>query len=548
MNNGYIQRRNLLLSSILRHAARHHGRAEVITHPGGSGTAVRLGYQAIEARCRRLAGSLRALGIGAGDRVSSLAWNDHRHFELYYGVTGIGAILNTINVRLSLADIGYVLENARSSALFVDHSLLPIVTELAPRFPRELRDIVVIAGPAEDLPLPAGIRVHAYEDLVDERHELSEWPDFDEDAACFLAYTSGTSGRPKGVLHSHRSVTLACYTVNTADMYGLRAVDRVLPAAQMYHAMGWLLPYCAPMVGATLVLTGRTLDGAGLYEILQAERVSMAFAVPTVWMGLLDHVESRRLGLDFLKRAHFGGAPVTEALMRRFETLGIRVTQSWGMTEAGPVGVFNAPTPESEKLTGDARLSVELKQGRPPFNMSIRIVDEAGAELAWDGKSMGRFNVSGPMVISRYFGSSDRSAFDGDWLDTGDVATIDPNGFVKLVDRTKDVIKSGGEWISSIEIENAVAAHAGVAEAAVVGIAHPKWGERPLLVIVFRPGARVDQQEILRFLEGKIANWWRPDSMVVVEALPRTSIGKIDKRELRAAYANLYEPSGGATD
>jgi fatty-acyl-CoA synthase len=537
-----MQRHELMLSSIIRHAARQHGGSEVVSFMA-DGVVHRINYFDLERRCRRLAGSMQGLGVCFGDRVGTLAWNDFRHFELYYGVSGTGAVLNTVNVRLADDDVAYVINHADSKVLFVDPSLIPLLRRIAPLVRDTVRHVVVMSDQATDPDLPTGMQVHCYEELMARGDDSYVWPEFDEDSASVLTYTSGTTGRPKGVLYSHRATMLQSYAVNGADAFGLRAVDRILSCASMYHATAWTLPYSAPMVGASIVLPGRRLDGANLYRMIEGERVTFAFGVPTIWAGFFDHLRSTGGQLSTLKRVLAGGAPMTRLLIETFREYGVRAETQWGMTEC-VLTAYNAPVAATVDFEGDALIEMMLRQGRPLFGADLNIADDDGNELPRDGEAFGTLLTRGHYMIREYYRQGSEGAADADnWFSSGDVATIDENGFVHLVDRAKDLIKSGGEWISSITLEGIASNHPDVSEAAVIAAEHPKWGERPLLLVVPREGREVSTDSLLAHFKDKVASWWIPDEVLVVAQLEHTAVGKLNKRVLRARYGNHYSES-----
>jgi acyl-CoA synthetase (AMP-forming)/AMP-acid ligase II len=536
---GLMQDRPLLISSLITHAARHHARAEVISKTI-EGTIHRTCYAEVERRSRRLARVLQRLDVAAHDRVATLAWNGFRHLELYYAISGAQAVCHTINPRLPPDDIAYIVNDAQDCLIFADTSSAALIEAVAPRVRASVRAVVFMTARAHmpDIPLPEGMDLYCYEDLMAGADEDYAWPAFDERTAAALCYTSGTTGRPKGVLYSHRSTLLHAYAVNSADVIGLSATDRILPVVPMFHVNAWGIPYGAPMVGAALVLPGRHLDGASLCELMNAERVTVSSGVPTVWLGLLQHLRSSGMRLATVRRLTIGGSACPRMLIEAFDDeYGIRVHQGWGMTELSPVGTYNAPTQATADLTGEAELRLREKQGRALYGIDLRIVDDAGAELPWDGAHSGHLQVRGPWVCSAYYGGAPGSALDPDgWFGTGDVATIDADGTMEITDRAKDVIKSGGEWISSVQLENIAVAHPDVAEAAIVAAAHPKWDERPLLVVVAKPGRAIDKAGVLAIYRGKVPNWWLPDDVVVLDELPHTATGKVHKLTLRERF------------
>jgi len=535
---GLMQPRPLLLSSIIAHAARHHGGGEVVSMMDGS--LHRSTYAEVERRARRLARVLQGLGVQPGDRVATLAWNGCRHLELFYAVCGMGAVCHTVNPRLAPDDIALVMRDAGDCVLFADLDFAGLAAGLAPRVP-SLRAVVAMGGDgqAPDLPLPAGVTLAGYEALMAEATEDYAWPSFDENTASVLCYTSGTTGRPKGVLYSHRSAMLHAYAANMADVFGLRATDRVLAAAPMFHATGWALPYCAPMAGAALILPGRHLDGASLVRMLNEERVTFSAGVPTVWLGLLQQLRTSGERLRTLKRLAIGGSACPQLLIEALGEYGVEVQHAWGMTETSPVVTYNTPVPATAHLPPEDAIRLRLKQGRAVCGTDIRVVDGAGAELPWNGVAFGDLQARGHWVCRAYLNRGEDGAADAEgWFNTGDVATIDPHGYAEMVDRSKDVIKSGGEWISSIQLENVAVSHPDVAEAAIIAARHPKWMERPLLLVVPRAGCTPDPRSILALYDGAVASWWRPDDVVVVDELPHTATGKLNKLALRARYAD----------
>jgi fatty-acyl-CoA synthase len=541
---GLMQQQPLLVSWLLKHAARHHANAEVVSQ-AGPGVIHRSTWADTERRARRLVRVLQGLGIGAQDRVGTLAWNDHRHLETYYAASGMQAICHTINPRLSPDDIGYIVNHAGDSVLFADPGFAPLVATIAPNVSGSVRAVVMLTDAAgmPSIELPAGMRLLCYDELMAAADDDYDWPEFDENSASALCYTSGTTGRPKGVLYSHRSTVIHAYAIALPDVLDMRSTSRILPVVPMFHVNAWGIPYAAALTGAALILPGRHLDGASLTRLFNQERVTMSCGVPTVWLGLLQHTRSSGEKLTTVKRIMTGGSAAPPLLIEAFrDELGVAVEHGWGMTELSPVGTYNAPKPPQAGLTGEAAVKHMLKQGRVLAGIDMKIVDGDGRELPWDGRQFGDLMVRGPWVCSAYFGDAPGSACDADgWFATGDVATIDPDGYMEITDRSKDVIKSGGEWISSITLENIAVSHPDVAEAAVVAARHPKWDERPLLLVVPRPGHTVDPASVLGLYEGQVAKWWLPDAVVVLDELPHTATGKLLKTSLRDRFRDYYQ-------
>lgn len=543
---GQMQEHPLLVTMFLRHGAQHHPRREVVSVTVAEGTR-RLDYATCERRARKLASALERYGIRPGDRVGTMAWNSHRHLEAWYGISGMGAVTHTINPRLFAEQITYIINHAEDRLIFADITFLPVLEKIWPEL-RSVERVIVLCDGA-NLPETTLPRVTAYEDFIAEGAEDYAWPVLDERSAAGLCYTSGTTGNPKGVLYSHRALVLHAYGALLPDVFGLRAVDSLMAVVPMFHAVAWGIPYMAPAVGAKLVLPGGDLSGPTLHRLIREEGVTISAGVPTVWLGLLNHLREAGGDLAPLKRVVIGGSAAPRSMIETFEDrYGVSVGHAWGMTEMSPLGTLNTPTADVLELDRQGQLDVACKQGRAVVGVELRIADDDGRDLPWDGKSSGHLLVRGHWVVKRYF-KEDHDAVDSDgWFDTGDVAHIDPNGFLQITDRAKDIIKSGGEWISSIDLENAAMAHPDVAEAAVIGIPHEKWGERPLLVVVPRKGSAIDRKGMIDFLATRVARWWLPDDVVTVEEIPHTATGKIQKTALREQFKGYRLPAEEAAD
>jgi fatty-acyl-CoA synthase len=539
---GLMQDRPLLIQQLIDHAALNHGDTEIVSRRV-EGDIHRYTYRDARTRAKQVAEALVELGIEHGDRVGTLAWNGYRHFELYYGISGMGAVCHTINPRLFPEQIVYIVNHAEDRLLFVDLNLLPAIEKLLPQF-KTVRHVVAMTDRAH---LPAGLNIPnllVYEELLQDKPGAYEWPEFDERTASSLCYTSGTTGNPKGVLYHHRSTVLHAYGSALPDTLGLSARSVVLPVVPMFHVNAWGLPYSGPLVGAKLVFPGPALDGASLYELFETEGVVFTAGVPTVWLALLNHMRANNLKLSTLKYAVIGGSAAPPAMIEAFDKeFGVEVLHAWGMSEMSPLGSVNHPKAKHATLPPEELLEVRLKQGRPPFGVDMKIIDDSGKELPRDGKAFGDLLVRGPWITSGYFKGEGGEILNDGWFPTGDVATLDPDGYMQITDRSKDVIKSGGEWISSIDLENAAMAHPAVAEAAVIGVAHPKWDERPLLIVHRKPDATLDKAELLEFLAGKVAKWWLPDDVQFVDAIPHTATGKILKTRLREDFKNYTLPT-----
>jgi 3-(methylthio)propionyl---CoA ligase len=536
----------LLISSLIRHADRYHGDTEIVTRTV-EGPIHRYTYRDAHRRARQLANALTALGTRPGDRIATLAWNTHRHFEIYYGTSGMGAVCHTINPRLFPEQIAYIANHAEDSHLFFDLTFAPLIEKIAAHL-KTVKSFVAMTDKAH-MPKSAIPNLVCYEDLLEAQSDDFEWPEFDERTASSLCYTSGTTGNPKGVLFQHRSTVLHSYAAALPDGLNLSARDVILPVVPMFHVNAWGLPYACALTGAKLVFPGAGMDGASLCELFEQEKVTLSAGVPTIWMGLLSHMKSKNLKFSTLTRTVIGGSACPPAMIRSFqEDYGVQVLHAWGMTEMSPLGTVATLKGKHLGLPAEQKLALQCKQGRPIYGVDMKIVDNDGKELPWDGKAFGDLLVRGPWILSEYFRGEGGKPLRDDghgngWFPTGDVATIDADGFMQITDRSKDVIKSGGEWISSIDLENAAMAHPAVAEAAVISVAHPKWDERPLLVVVRKEGQDVSREELLKFFEGKVAKWWIPDDVAFVDQLPHTATGKLLKTKLREDFRDYKLPT-----
>jgi fatty-acyl-CoA synthase len=539
---GLMQNWPLLCHRILDHAAAQHGGRKIVSR-SVEGPIVETDYRELRNRARKLAQRLSRDGVREGDRVATLAWNTWRHLEAWYGILGNGAVYHTVNPRLFAEQIVYIVNHAEDRLLLADTTFVPLLEQLAPKLETVQR--YVLLTDRAHMPNTSLRGAVAYEDWIAEADGDFTWRALNENAAAGMCYTSGTTGNPKGVVYSHRSNVLHALASNVQDMLGLSSRDVMMPVVPMFHANGWSIPFSAPLVGASLVMPGPKMDGASIHELLERYRVTCTAGVPTVWFGLLAHLEETGGKLTYLKRVIVGGSACPRAMTQKFqERHGVAVVHAWGMTEMSPLGSQCTFKPEVAALSSEARLDIQEKQGHAPFMVEMKITDDAGNELPWDGRTFGRLKVRGPAIAREYFKDEGGDILDAEgFFDTSDVATIDEHGYMRITDRAKDVIKSGGEWISSIDLENLAVAHPAVAEAAVIGVAHPKWDERPLLVIVLKPGQRVTKSEMLQFMEGKTAKWWIPDDVVFVDEIPHTATGKILKSVLRERFRDYRLPT-----
>lgn len=543
---GLMQNQPLLISSLIEFAERHHGDAEIVSRRV-EGDIHRYTYRDLSRRAKRLANALDGLGLQFGDRVASLAWNGYRHMEMYFGVSGSGRVLHTVNPRLHPDQIAWIANHAEDQVLCFDLTFLPLVQAVHAKCPT-VRHWVALCD-ADKLPADSGVpNLVSYEALIGGAPETYDWPVFDENTASGMCYTSGTTGNPKAALYSHRSSTLHAYAAALPDVMGLSARDCVLPVVPMFHVNAWGLPYSAPLTGCKLVFPGPALDGKSVYELIEAEGVTFAAGVPTVWQMLLNHLQAGGLKFSTLNRTVIGGSACPPAMIQTFQDVyGVRVLHAWGMTEMSPLGTLGTLKNKHLALPKDEQMKILQKQGRAIYGVDMKIVDGAGKELPWDGKTYGDLLVKGPWIVDSYYKAEGGHPLVQDargigWFPTGDVATIDADGFMHITDRSKDVIKSGGEWISSIDIENIAMAHPAIAMAACIGMPHPKWDERPIVAVVKRAGADVSREELLQFYEGKTAKWQIPDDVVFVDAIPLGATGKMLKTRLREQLKDYRLP------
>ncbi|MCT4657356.1 MAG: long-chain-fatty-acid--CoA ligase [Cohaesibacter sp.] len=539
---GSMQDWPLTCNKVLDHAARFHKNREIISR-SVEGPITRQTYAQTRDRALALAKRLDRYGLRKGDRAATLAWNTVRHMEVWYGLTGIGAVYHTVNPRLFPEQISWIINHAEDRLLFVDLTFVPIVEQIIDQLP--LIELVIILTDTGHMPKTSLANCVAYEDWLAESDSDFNWVDVDENDAAGMCYTSGTTGNPKGVVYSHRSNVLHAFQSSLPDMMNLSAKDRVLPVVPLFHANGWALAFSAPLNGATLVLPGALMDGESIYELLSTEKCTFSGAVPTVWLMLIQYMQRNDLYLPDLERVVIGGSACPRSMTKAFrDDYGVEVMHAWGMTELSPIGTICSMKPEYADLEGEAWLDIKETAGHPPFGVEMKIVDDENKELPWNGAAFGRLLVRGPCVTRSYYKLEGEQFVDEEgWFDTGDVATIDEWGYMQITDRSKDVIKSGGEWISSIDLENLAIGHPAVAEAAVIGVKHSKWDERPLLILMLSDEEEATRDEILAYMDGKIAKWWMPDDVVFVDEIPHTATGKIKKVALREQFKDYKLPS-----
>ena len=539
---GQMMSQPLLISSIIKHADRYFGKNEIVSRRV-EGDIHRYTYHDCHTRARKLANALKGFGVGMGDRVATMAWNGYRHLEAYYAVSGSGAVLHTLNPRLHPDQIAYITNHAEDQYLLFELTFLPLIESVAQRC-KTIKGYILMCD-RDRMPAQSAIpNLMCYEDLIENNSDDYEWPLFDENSASSLCYTSGTTGNPKGALYSHRSTMLHSYASTMPDALNVSGRDAVLPVVPMFHVNAWGLPYSVPLTGAKMVFPGPALDGKSLHELFESEKVTFSAGVPTVWLGLLNYVAQNNLGFSTFKRTVIGGSACPPAMMKTLRhKYNIEVVHAWGMTEMSPLGTAATLQAQHMDVPEEVKVAKLESQGHVIFGVDMKIVDDAGKELAWDGKTYGNLLVKGPWVIASYFKGEGGDVLEDGWFPTGDVATIDPEGYMQITDRSKDVIKSGGEWIGTIDLENVAMAHPAVLQAACIGVFHPKWDERPLLVVVKRPGMDVSREELLAFYEGKIAKWWTPDDVAFIDALPIGATGKVLKNRIRESFRDHVLPS-----
>jgi 3-(methylthio)propionyl---CoA ligase len=535
---GLMMDRPLLLSSILEHAAGQFGDVEIVSHET-HGPLFRYTFARCAARARKLANALAQLGLTQGDAVGSLAWNTHRHLELYYAASGSGLIIHTCNPRLHVEQLIYIINHAEDKVMFFDSTFAALIAAIAPHCPH-VRAWICLSDSANVPAIEGVANLRNYEDLIAPHAERFTWPEFDERAAAALCYTSGTTGNPKGALYSHRAMVLNAITICMPGLLCLSSRETVLLVVPMFHINGWCIPYGSLIAGAKLVLPGCRLDGPSLYHLMETEKVTFSAGVPTVWLSLLQHLDTNGLRFSSLQRVVSGGSAVPTALVARLESHGVEVRQGWGMTETVAVATLSSLQGKELELPPEQRRAIVNKQGKSVFGVEIKVVDEQGNTLPRDGQSQGEVFIRGQWIVSGYY-KSDTSPLKDGWFPTGDIATIDAHGVLQIRDRAKDLIKTGGEWISSLDLENAVCGHPAVAAAAVIGVKHPRWQERPLLFVVRKPGQELEREHILEYLGTKVARWWVPDEVIFLDSLPVGGTGKVQKTILREKYGNVFD-------
>jgi len=539
---GLMQEWPLLVHTFIDHANIHHGEREIVTRRV-EGDIHRTNYSEIYSRAKRFSKALQKIGVMKGDVIGTLAWNTYRHLESWYGITGIGAVYHTLNPRLFTEQLEYIINHAENQYIICDTTFVKLLEGIEKNIPN-VKGFIFLTD-KENMPDTKLKNSLSFEDLIDTEDEDFDWVRVDENDACGLCYTSGTTGNPKGVLYSHRSNVLHTLAANSADAMGISSTDSVLPVVPMFHANAWGISFSAPMVGCKVVMPGMNMDGESIYQLLTDEKVTFTAAVPTVWLMLLQYLEANDLKLPYLNRVAIGGSAVPKMMLEKFEKdYEVSVMHAWGMTEMSPLGTIGAFKSGMEDLSFEEQINIKLKQGRATYMVEMKITNDEGNELPWNGKDFGHLLVRGPFIASKYIKGEGGQILDNQgFFDTGDVATIDELGFMQITDRSKDVIKSGGEWISSIELENAAVGHEEISEAAVIGIAHPKWDERPLLICVPVEGKTPSKEDVLEYLKEKVAKWWMPDDVVFVEEIPHTATGKIQKLTLREQFSDYSLPT-----
>ena len=534
--NGDMQKWTPNIASIIEHAKEFHPTKEVISRMV-SGEVHRTNYEEVCIRSRKLASALEKDGYKKGDVLATIALNTYRHLEMYYGISGMGAICHTLNFRLHPEQAVYIINHAEDKIIFCEAPFIPIMEGLKDQLPCVEKYIILCDE--SDMPETGLKNAISYEEYIKDGDENYEWPAMDDDAACGLCYTSGTTGNPKGVLYSHKSNILHAQASLTA--MSISPNETILMVVPLFHVLAWGIPYYGPMYGSKLVMPGMQMEGEPLYDLIEKEEVTLAFGVPTIWMGLLAYCRDNNKILSSVTNTIIGGAALSLSTLQEFDEVhDVNVIHAWGMTEMSPLGTTNVPTPQMDKMTKEEKYAVQLKQGKPIYGVELKVVDDTGVELPKDGKSQGHLMVRGPWILQRYFKAEQDAVDENGWFDTGDISVLDQDGYMTIKDRAKDVIKSGGEWISSIDLENAAFGHPEIAEACVVGIPHPKWDERPMLFVVTNDGEPIEKDSILEFLASKVAKWWLPDEIVFMKELPHGATGKLQKFELREEYNNHY--------